>query len=80
MHRDPIVEEVRRHREARAAKFGFDVRAILEDARKRQATSGHVVVNLEGKVRVRKAGQSRPASATKRAYRRGALKASCAKG
>ena len=33
MYRDTIVEEVRRHREARAAKFGFDVRKIGEDAR-----------------------------------------------
>ena len=46
MYRDPIVEEVRKHREARAAKFGFNVRAIVEDARKRQATSGHPVVDL----------------------------------
>ena len=70
MHRDPIVEEVRKHREARAAKFGFDVRAILEDARKRQGASGHVVVNLERKARVRKTARSRATSATRRTYRR----------
>jgi hypothetical protein len=46
---DPIIEEVRKHRQARAAKFGFNIRAMMEDARKRQAKSGHPVVNLEGK-------------------------------
>jgi hypothetical protein len=53
MYRDPIVEEVRRHREARAAKFGFNIRAIVEDARSREASSGHPVVDLskEGKPR-----------------------------
>jgi hypothetical protein len=46
MYRDPIVEEVRKHRQQNAAKFGYDIRAIAEDARKRQATSGHPVVDL----------------------------------
>ena len=46
MWKDPIVEEVRKHREARAAKFGFDIRAIVEDVIKRQAASGHRVVDL----------------------------------
>ena len=50
MKRDPIVEEVRKHREARAAKFHFDVRAIVEDARRRQAASGHQIVKpVKGK-------------------------------
>jgi hypothetical protein len=49
MWKDPIVEEVRKHREARAAKFGFDIRAIVEDAMKRQDTSGHPVVDLSMK-------------------------------
>lgn len=59
MYRDPIVEEVRKHREARAAKFGFDIRAIVEDARKRQAASGHPVVNLAEEDRKRKARTAR---------------------
>lgn len=46
MYEDPIVEEVRKHREARAAKFNFDIRAIVEDARKRQGASGHCIVTL----------------------------------
>lgn len=79
MHRDPIVEEVRRHREARAAKFGYDVRAMLEDARKRQATSGHRVVNLEGEARPGTPAGSRRSASRKRAYRRGASRTSGAK-
>jgi len=43
---DPIIEEIHRIRENNAAKFGYDVKAIAEDARKRQATSGHKVVDL----------------------------------
>jgi hypothetical protein len=49
MWKDPIVEEVRKNRQALAAKFGFDIRAIVEDAMKRQETSGHRVVDLSKK-------------------------------
>jgi len=51
---DPIVKEVRAARERLAAKFNYDVRAILEDARKRQRESGRKVVTLPPK---RPAGQ-----------------------
>ena len=54
MNRDSIVEEVRKHREARAAKFGFNIRAMVEDARKRQAKSGHPIVDLSQKGTARK--------------------------
>jgi hypothetical protein len=60
MRKDPIVEEVRRHRLARAATFGFNIRAMVEDARKRQAQSGHPVVNLEGKGKPRKRAAAKP--------------------
>jgi hypothetical protein len=43
---DPIVEEVRQSRDERAAKFGYDLRAIAEDARKRQRQSGRKVVSF----------------------------------
>ena len=46
MWNDPIVEEVRKYRETRAAKFGFNIRAIVEDAQKREANRGHPVVDL----------------------------------
>ena len=44
MGKDPVVEEVRKHRQEHAAKFGFEIRAIGEDARKREKASGHRVV------------------------------------
>jgi hypothetical protein len=44
MTEDPIIEEVRKHRQARAARFNYDIDAIAEDARKRERTSGHKVV------------------------------------
>jgi len=46
---DYIVDEVRRLREEQAAKHGFDVKAILAAARKRQRRSGRTVVLLVAK-------------------------------
>ena len=41
--RDTIIEEIHRTRRRMAEKFGGDLAAILEDARKRQAASGRPV-------------------------------------
>ena len=38
---DTTIEEIHRTRERLAAKFGGDIRAILEDARQRQVASQH---------------------------------------
>ncbi len=46
MANDYIVDEVRRVREEQAAKYAFDVKAILAAARKRQRRSGRKVVSL----------------------------------
>jgi len=46
MARDPIVDEVRRVREAMAAKYGFDIKAILVASKKRQCRSRHKVVSF----------------------------------
>lgn len=46
MPRDPIVDEVRRLREDEAAKYGFDVKAILAASKKRQRRSRHKVVSF----------------------------------
>jgi hypothetical protein len=46
MARDPIVDEVRRVREDLAARYGFDVRAILAASKRRQARSTHKVVSF----------------------------------
>ena len=37
---DPIVAEVRRVREAYAARFNFDVRAMFEDLKKQERQNG----------------------------------------
>ena len=58
MVEDPIVEEVRRHRLARAAKFNFDIDAIAEDARKRERKSGHKVIQPPKRKRMRKTGRA----------------------
>jgi len=47
MHEDPIVGEVRKRREENAKRFDFNVRAIAEDARKREPSSGHPLVTPE---------------------------------
>ena len=46
MVEDCIVDEVRRHRQEQAAKHGFDLKAILAAAKKRQRRSGRKVVSL----------------------------------
>ena len=46
MVRDPIVDDVRRVREELAAKYGFDVKAILAASTKRQDMSTHKIVSF----------------------------------
>jgi len=46
---DPIVEEIRKLREQYAARFNYDLAAICEDLRKRQATCGREVVSRPAK-------------------------------
>jgi len=45
MWEDPIVSEVRRMREKLSAPFGFDVKAIFADLRRRQAALGGRLVS-----------------------------------
>jgi hypothetical protein len=49
MFSDPIVEEVRKHRQEYAARFNYDVRAICREARERQKRSGRKIVALPAK-------------------------------
>jgi hypothetical protein len=37
---DPIIAEIRRTRDELAKRFNYDLHAIIEDARQRQAASG----------------------------------------
>ena len=46
MWHDPIVEEIRKIRAEHAARFNYDLRAIVEDLRKRQHEGGRKVVSL----------------------------------
>ena len=46
---DPIVDAVRSVRENLAAKYGFDIKAILLAAKKRQGQSRRKVVSLVSK-------------------------------
>ena len=57
--KDPIVEEVRKHRMGHTRKFRGDLAAICEDLRSIQITSGHKVVRLGS-------GKSEPQTASNR--------------
>jgi hypothetical protein len=50
---DSIIAEVRRAREELARRCNYDLRAMIEDARNRQAASGRRVVSFPPR-RVRK--------------------------
>jgi hypothetical protein len=50
---DPIVEEIRRVRDADAARFKYDLEAIFRDIKEQEKKSGHKFI----------AGASRPAVA-----------------
>jgi hypothetical protein len=42
---DPIVEEVRRARDAYAARFNYDLRAIYRDLKEQENRSGRKIVS-----------------------------------
>jgi hypothetical protein len=43
---DPLIQEIRRIKEANAAKYGFNIRAMVEDMRRREKLSGRKVVTI----------------------------------
>jgi hypothetical protein len=43
---DPIVDEVRRVRDAHAARFNYDLDAIFRDIKEREKTSGRKFVSF----------------------------------
>jgi hypothetical protein len=47
--KDELIEEVRKARQEQAAKWNFDLKAILEDARRRQEQSGRQIVSFAPK-------------------------------
>ena len=49
MWKDEIVEEVRRYREAYAAKFNFDLQAMYQDLKKAEQKSKRKKVSFQPK-------------------------------
>ena len=49
MAADPIIAEVRQAREAFAERFNYDLRAMMQDVRQRQAASGRRIVSFPPK-------------------------------
>ena len=58
MIEDPIVEEIRRHREAHAAEHGHDLARIAHALRKREQASDRMVLNPGPKRRVKGLGRT----------------------
>jgi len=56
MKKDPIVEEVRKARQAHAAKFKYDMEAIFADLKKREKTCGHRVVSRPPRPHLKETG------------------------
>ena len=56
MKPDPIVEAVRKVREAHAAKFGYDLAAICRDLKSREKDANYSLVRRPAKPRLIKIG------------------------
>jgi len=56
MKPDPIVDAVRKVREAHAAKFGYDLAAICADLRSRENQANYPLVRRAPKLRLKKTG------------------------
>ena len=56
MKPDPIVDEVRKAREAHAAHFQYDLVAICRDLRQKEQASGHPVVSRPPRLRLKPTG------------------------
>ncbi|MEB3881849.1 hypothetical protein [Lyngbya sp. CCY1209] len=54
MWKDEIVEEIHKIRDRYAKSFNYDLNAIFEDLRQKQAESGREVVNLSRKPGLKK--------------------------
>ncbi len=59
MIEDPIVAEVRRHRKEHAAKYGNDLKRIVEALRKREHESKRERLNPGPKLRLGETGTER---------------------
>lgn len=46
MYKDEILEEIYKYREDYAKSFNYDLQAIFEDIRKKQAASGRKMISV----------------------------------
>lgn len=53
---DPIVDEVRKTREAHAAQFNYDLLAICRDLRKKEKETTHPIVSRQPRLRLKPTG------------------------
>jgi hypothetical protein len=67
--KDPIVEEVRKHRMDHTRKFGGDLAAICSDLQKIEDASGHKIVRLKPR-RVTKSTRRNSSASNKLASKR----------
>ena len=56
--KDLIVEEIRKIRQAHAAKFNYNLTAICADLKEKEKQCGHPVVAFPPKRRLRRTGGS----------------------
>lgn len=56
--KDRIVEEIRKIRQAHAAKFNYNLTAICADLKEKEKQCGHPVVSFPPKRRLKKTGSS----------------------
>jgi hypothetical protein len=56
MKPDPIVDEVRKVREAHAAQFNYNLLAICNDLKKKEKESDHPVVSRQPRLRLKPTG------------------------
>jgi hypothetical protein len=56
MKKDPIVEEVRKIREAHAKKFNYDLKRICKDLKEKEKKYGNRVVSLPPKYYLKATG------------------------
>jgi hypothetical protein len=56
MKPDPIVDEVRKARQAHAAKFNHDMKAIFADLKQKEKACGHRIVSRPSRLRLKKTG------------------------
>lgn len=56
--KDRIVEELRKIRQAHAAKFNYNLTAICADLKEKEKQCGHPVVAFPPKRRLKKTGSS----------------------